>query len=171
LLEISQERGAALAGETLRLDRFEALRLATVDGQAQGPQGEVLALSLSAQDQRSLSGLVALLRQAGGLSAASAPPGLGAELRPYQRQGLAWLQLLRTHGLGGILADDMGLGKTMQAIAHLLTEKQAGRLTQPALVVAPTSLTGNWQSELQRFAPTLSALVLHGSRRHEDFNA
>jgi superfamily II DNA or RNA helicase len=97
------------------------------------------------------------------------PPGLRAELRPYQRQGLAWLQHLVEHEAGGVLADDMGLGKTLQAIAHLTAEKQAGRLGPgaPALVVAPTSLMGNWQRELGRFAPYLKVLPLHGPGRHK----
>ena len=68
------------------------------------------------------------------------PPGLGITLRPYQRDGLAWLQQLRRHNMAGILADDMGLGKTAQALAHLLVEQQAGRLDRPALIVAPASL-------------------------------
>ena len=94
------------------------------------------------------------------------PPGLRAELRPYQLQGLAWLQHLRALDAGGVLADDMGLGKTLQAIAHIVAEKDAGRLDRPALVVAPTSLMGNWQRELARFAPYLNVVVLHGPGRH-----
>ncbi|MEM9456471.1 MAG: DEAD/DEAH box helicase [Myxococcota bacterium] len=97
------------------------------------------------------------------------PVQLQATLRPYQHDGLDWLQNLRAHGASGILADDMGLGKTLQTIAHIVTEKAAGRLTQPALVVAPTSLVGNWQRELSRFAPSLRVLVLHGPRRRERF--
>ena len=61
--------------------------------------------------------------------------GFTLALRPYQRQGLAWLQYLRAHQLGGILADDMGLGKTAQALTHVLLEKESGRLDRPALVV------------------------------------
>ena len=90
-----------------------------------------------------------------------------AKLRPYQQQGLEWLQFLRANGLAGIFADDMGLGKTLQTLAHILVEKQAGRLDRPALVIAPVSLMGNWRREAARFAPELSALVLHGSQRHE----
>jgi superfamily II DNA or RNA helicase len=165
LIELSQERRPGADGDALRIDRFEALRLAALDDKQSG----AMALSLSAQDRKSLSGLVAMLRQTDTLSEVPMPSGLDAELRPYQRQGLGWLQLLRTHRLGGILADDMGLGKTLQTIAHLLTEKQAGRLKRPALVVAPTSLVGNWQSELHRFAPDLATLVLHGGQRHGDF--
>ena len=94
------------------------------------------------------------------------PVGLRAELRPYQRQGLAWLQHLRQLDAGGVLADDMGLGKTLQAIAHVVAEKQAGRLQRPAVVVTLTSLVGNWRRELARFAPYLKVLVLHGPGRH-----
>ena len=97
--------------------------------------------------------------------AAREPKGFRATLRPYQREGLAWLGLLARAGLGGILADDMGLGKTVQILAHLLTEKQDGRLSRPALVIAPTSLVGNWRSEAARFAPDLSVLVVHGPER------
>lgn len=102
---------------------------------------------------------------------AEAPEGFRAELRPYQRDGLAWLNFLSDAGLGGILADDMGLGKTVQVLAHLLSEKQRGRLDLPALVVAPTSLVGNWRDEAARFAPDLRVLVLHGSGRAARYEA
>ncbi len=96
---------------------------------------------------------------------ATEPPGLMATLRSYQRDGLAWLGFLSDAGLGGVLADDMGLGKTVQVLAHLLAEKQRGRLDRPALVVAPTSLVANWRNEARRFTPDLSLLVLHGPER------
>ena len=99
----------------------------------------------------------------------AAPRGLRAELRPYQLQGLAWLQFLREYGLGGILADDMGLGKTIQTLAHILTEKAAGRAEHPSLVIAPTSVLGNWRSEAARFAPGLKVLTLHGPNRKAEF--
>ena len=95
------------------------------------------------------------------------PPGFRATLRGYQRDGLAWLGFLADLDLGGILADDMGLGKTVQVLAHLLSEKQRGRLDKPALIVAPTSLVANWRDEAARFAPDLSVLVLHGPARAE----
>jgi superfamily II DNA or RNA helicase len=93
------------------------------------------------------------------------PPGFRTRLRDYQRDGLAWLGFLADAGLGGVLADDMGLGKTVQVLAHVLAEKQRGRLDLPALVVAPTSLVGNWRDEAARFAPDLRVLVLHGADR------
>ena len=84
---------------------------------------------------------------------ATPPQGLRAELRPYQLEGLSWMQTLRELDSGGVLADDMGLGKTLQSLAHVLLEKQAGRLDTPALVVMPTSLIPNWLDEAERFAP------------------
>ena len=96
------------------------------------------------------------------------PPNLQASLRPYQRKGLSWLQELRAHNEGGILADDMGLGKTLQTIAHLATEKAEGRMNdRPSLVIAPTSLMGNWAREIQKFAPHLRVVVYHGSKRKD----
>ncbi|MFL9812267.1 DEAD/DEAH box helicase [Stutzerimonas sp. VN223-3] len=100
-----------------------------------------------------------------------APTGLNAELRPYQLEGLSWMQTLRALEVGGILGDDMGLGKTLQTLAHLLTEKQAGRLDRPSLVVMPTSLIPNWQDEAARFTPDLRLLTLHGTARHKHFDA
>ncbi len=109
------------------------------------------------------------LQASQGVKPVPAPPGFALELRPYQREGLAWLQYLRAQGLGGILADDMGLGKTAQTLAHLLAEKQAGRLERPVLVVLPTSLVFNWRREAERCAPALKVLSLHGKARAEVF--
>ncbi len=95
------------------------------------------------------------------------PSALCAELRPYQREGVAWLQHLREHAAGGILADDMGLGKTLQTIAHVLIEKEQGRLDRPAMIVTLTSLVGNWRRELARFAPTLRVATYHGPDRKD----
>ena len=97
------------------------------------------------------------------------PAGLNATLRPYQREGFAWLQFLREFGLHGILADDMGLGKTLQTIAHLLAELDAGRADKPSLVLAPTSVLRNWVAEMKKFAPALKVLLLHGDMRKERF--
>ncbi|MEH0168419.1 DEAD/DEAH box helicase [Roseateles microcysteis] len=109
------------------------------------------------------------LRLAGEPRLVEPPAGLGLDLRPYQRTGLAWLQYLREQNLAGILADDMGLGKTAQTLAHLLIEKQAGRLDRPALAVLPTSLLFNWRAEAARVAPDLRLLTLHGPARQANF--
>ncbi|RMG96181.1 MAG: DEAD/DEAH box helicase [Deltaproteobacteria bacterium] len=100
---------------------------------------------------------------------ASVPPAppegtVRATLRPYQRAGVAWLADLHARGVGGVLADDMGLGKTLQTITHL-ARTRAARVGPPDLVVAPTSLLGNWRREIARFAPQLRVVTLHGRGR------
>jgi SNF2 family DNA or RNA helicase len=105
-----------------------------------------------------------------GLPAVTPPPEFRATLRPYQLQGLAWLQFIAGTGTGGVLADDMGLGKTVQVLAHLECERAAGRLRAPVLVVAPTSLVFNWQDESARHAPSLKVLALHGAARATRFD-
>ena len=92
------------------------------------------------------------------------PPGFRAELRPYQRRGLAWLAFLDRLGLGGCLADDMGLGKTVQLLA-LEALRRADGTRPPTLLVCPMSLVGNWQRETAKFAPALSVYVHHGPGR------
>ena len=92
------------------------------------------------------------------------PDPFQGELRPYQRLGMSWLFFLRRYGFGAILADDMGLGKTIQLISYLLTVKEEEN-TGPALIICPTSVLGNWQKELEKFAPSLSVYLHYGSNR------
>ncbi len=110
-----------------------------------------------------LADLVDRLARAG-RAAVEPPEGLQATLRPYQRRGLSWLAEMCELGLGGCLADDMGLGKTVQVIALHLHRRplEAG----PTLVVCPTSLLGNWERELARFAPDVPVRRYHGGDRH-----
>jgi len=105
-----------------------------------------------------------------GIKKVKAPKEFNAILRPYQQEGLNWLQFLREYGLNGILADDMGLGKTIQTLAHLCIEKKKKHLKLPSLLVAPTSLMTNWANESERFAPSLNILVLHGPKRQIYFD-
>ena len=142
----------------LRVSRLDAPRLSELSSPAWRTDG----LQAVAQMAKKIAGLSAV-------KAVAAPAGFALTLRHYQLEGLAWLQYLREHELAGILADDMGLGKTAQALAHLLLEKEAGRLDHPALIVLPTSLIFNWKLEAARFAPGLSVLSLQGKARKERF--
>ncbi|MCI5068615.1 DEAD/DEAH box helicase [Acidovorax sp.] len=146
--------------EALRAGLVQAHRVGTVNGWSNDWQ---------LQGDAGLAQLAQRLRRIGTPRPVTAPAGLQVQLRPYQLEGLAWLQYLREQGLGGILADDMGLGKTAQALAHVLLEKEAGRLTRPALVVLPTSLLFNWQAEAARMAPGLRVLALHGPGRAQRY--
>ena len=94
----------------------------------------------------------------------AAPAGLAATLRDYQLHGLTWLAELTGHGLGACLADDMGLGKTVTLIALHLHRHERGQ-TGPTLVVCPASLLGNWEAEIERFAPGVPVRRFHGSER------
>ncbi|MGR8933668.1 MAG: DEAD/DEAH box helicase [Gammaproteobacteria bacterium] len=91
------------------------------------------------------------------------PSTFQAELRDYQRDGFQWLARLAHWGVGGCLADDMGLGKTLQALAAILTYAPQG----PSLVIAPTSVCMNWESEAARFTPTLNVKFFGGSDRQK----
>ncbi len=93
------------------------------------------------------------------------PVGLHADLRSYQREGYQWLTLLWDLGLGGVLADDMGLGKTVQTLAMVQRAKEEGALTQPVLVVAPTSVVATWRSEAEKFTPGLRVVTVTETER------
>ena len=109
-----------------------------------------------------LSELAPLFNDFETLPAPALPADLGAQLRPYQRVGVAWLGFLRNAGLGAVLADDMGLGKTLQALCAV-----RGR----TLVVCPTSVLHNWADEARRFRPSLRVHVYHGPKRTLPENA
>ena len=102
------------------------------------------------------------------------PAGLAAQLRPYQRRGFSWMYRNSRIGFGSLIADDMGLGKTVQVISILLKfkEEQAIDGKHRALVIAPTGLLTNWQAEIDKFAPSLSSHIFHGTGRDiERFDA
>ncbi len=96
--------------------------------------------------------------------AVAIPADLSATLRDYQHAGLNWLAMLSSYGLGGCLADDMGLGKTIQTIAWLLHLSEKG-ITEPALLICPTSVMMNWEKEIKKFAPSLRTYLHHGPTR------
>jgi len=136
-------------GDGIRLSRFqvslweEFQQLGVVTAQASRWESSVRALA-GATDR----------------AAHPAPDGLCATLRPYQHTGFNWLVFLHEHRLGGILADDMGLGKTLQALALMCHTKEHGLTDAPYLVVAPTSVVGNWATECHRFAPDLDVVTV-----------
>jgi superfamily II DNA or RNA helicase len=155
--ELLSNRAARSKQGGLKLDKLRAAQLSTLDG-----------LPIQAPTQlKALRERLSAFRE---LELVQPPHGLRADLRPYQREGLSWLQFLREFSLNGILADDMGLGKTLQTLSHLLMEKEAGRLDRPALILAPTSVIRNWAREAAKFTPDLSVLLLYGDDRHADFH-
>lgn len=147
---------------SLQMSRFDAGRLGELEQQS---SSEMVWLG-----GESLRELGKKLNDFDGIKITSPPRGLKVELRHYQQLGLDWLQFLREYQFGGILADDMGLGKTVQTLAHLLHEKEQGRLTQPCLIIAPTSLMSNWRREAEQFTPELKVLILQGSDRRQHFD-
>jgi hypothetical protein len=166
-------RGAWVAIDPSELSEIQR-RLAS--GTSQMTLGEAVRAALAGETQAgalsasvSASGTFAQLLERLQQSASSelqAPAALQATLRPYQARGLSWLNGMGTLGLGACLADDMGLGKTIQLIAYLLHQKQsAPRDERPALLVAPTSVLGNWEREVQRFAPSLTIAPHYGGAR------
>ena len=150
------------ANGSLTLSRFNAASLAELDTHSYG--------IFSIKGGKKLLETGKKLKNFKGIENVAIPSGLNATLRDYQQQGLNWLQFLREYNFSGILADDMGLGKTVQTLAHLLLEKQAGRMNKPCLIIAPTSLMGNWRRESERFTPDLKVLTLQGSERKQHFD-
>ncbi|MFT5161450.1 MAG: SNF2 family DNA or RNA helicase [Alteromonadaceae bacterium] len=119
-----------------------------------------------------LSLMLRKLSDSSAITVADNPKRLNANLREYQKRGLSWLLYLEELGLNGCLADDMGLGKTIQVIANLVIAQQQcelqGTTDGPTLLIAPTSVMGNWQKEVERFAPHLKTAIHHGSSRLKD---
>ncbi len=155
------ERVAAESGLSLR-DALRMIAGADVDADddsaaSEADWGKVVAGPWLAE---TLKGL----RSPEGLAGIDPGSALNGTLRPYQQVGVRWLYLLAKLGLGACLADDMGLGKTIQILSLLLVLRNQNRdQRQPSLLVAPASLLANWASELERFAPSLNALIAHPS--------
>ncbi|WP_143872054.1 DEAD/DEAH box helicase [Catenovulum sediminis] len=109
--------------------------------------------------------LAKLLQDFEGIKQIPVPDSINANLRPYQQHGLNWLMFLIEYNFGGILADDMGLGKTLQTLCLLENMRLADLLTEPALIICPTSLVGNWVNEANKFAPELNIKAAYGNQR------
>ncbi|MDO5681683.1 MAG: DEAD/DEAH box helicase [Propionibacteriaceae bacterium] len=134
---------------------------------------ELVSLGVVTEQADAWRAAAAALLDAEQLPEIPAPVGLKAELRPYQDTGLRWLAFLWKSRLGGILADEMGLGKTVQALALAKAADEAGELTAPLLVVAPTSVVSTWAAEAAKFTPdlTVAAITQTESRRGEPLAA
>ena len=123
---------------------------------------------LEMDPQEALHDMLLKLRDYRTIEPEEDPEGLHATLRTYQKRGLAWIVFLESLGLNGCLADDMGLGKTIQVLALLLRQEARQAASGPTLLIAPTSVIGNWRVEIERFAPNLKAYVHHGIDRVRD---
>ncbi|WP_437971303.1 DEAD/DEAH box helicase [Sorangium sp. So ce260] len=142
-----------------RLPTREALEVALAG------EAEVGGVPVSVVAEGALAQAIARLRS-GAERAAAPPAGFAGTLRPYQARGVAWLQTMASLGLGACLADDMGLGKTVQLLAFLAGRRAAApEDARPALLVAPTSVVGNWEREAARFAPALPLVRHYGDGR------
>ena len=148
------------SGEVFKISKYDAAHLAKL---------EIDHEQLQIKGAKKLLELGRKLQDFKGIKHLEAPQGLQTSLRAYQHAGFEWLQFLSEYELNGILADDMGLGKTVQVLAHLLFEKEQGRLQTPSLIIAPTTLMSNWRREVERFTPALSVLTLQGPERHARF--
>jgi len=161
-------------GQWMQLDPAEMAKMQKLieSSQQDKHSGDLQDLLLMAanEDQYSIelddsiNEMLLSLKNTDKLALIAPPENLKANLRPYQIRGLSWLSYLEKLGMNPCLADDMGLGKTMQVIALLLTAPQK----QAALLIAPTSVIGNWYKELEKFAPSIKATIHHGSKRTKE---
>jgi superfamily II DNA or RNA helicase len=136
----------------LRISRYQA-----------GFWEELAALGVIGHQAAAWREQVQGLLSARGTGQAEPPAGFQARLRPYQRDGLAWLAFLWKHRLGGILADDMGLGKTLQCLGLISHARERDPAAGPFLIAAPTSVVANWGAEAARFAPDLTVVPVFGT--------
>jgi SNF2 family DNA or RNA helicase len=169
-------------GEWMELDREKMQQLLefwqTHQGEGQGEISlmDMIKLGTESDDlewehDQALSEMLAHLHDKSAFAPITDPRSLQGTLRDYQRRGVSWLQYLESLGLNPCLADDMGLGKTLEVIAHLLKEREGIEGLPPTLVIAPTSVLGNWHREIQRFAPEIRTMVHQGSMRLKDKQA
>ncbi|MBV9019152.1 MAG: DEAD/DEAH box helicase [Chloroflexi bacterium] len=166
-------------GEWMELDRDKMQQLLEFWQTHQHEEPEITLLDMlkigtEAEDDlewdhdQALQDMLSRLHDKQAFAPVEDPSTLQGTLRDYQRRGVAWLQYLEKLGLNPCLADDMGLGKTLEVIAHLLKEREQADRVPPTLIIAPTSVLGNWRKEIERFAPQLNTGVHQGSTRLKD---
>ena len=164
--ELVYFRGTWIEIDALEMQKMKQLIKSSSQDKKTGSMKDLLAMSAEeelyeVEYDQAIEQMLSQLQDKNQLKAVLPPDTLKATLRPYQARGLSWMSYLENIGMNPCLADDMGLGKTMQVIALLLTHPKVA----PALLVAPTSVVGNWQREVEKFAPSLKVIVHHGSKR------
>jgi len=161
LADLVGDRSAKdLKGKSLRVSTIEALRVeASLHADIVGTRGlKILRELMTAKECEDAIFI----------------PGFIGELRTYQRSAYHWLEVIAKYHLGGVLGDDMGLGKTVETICHLMSQKAAGVMKLPALIVAPANVLSQWRDAIAEFAPSMKVVALRGSGRDkyfEDFGA
>ncbi|WP_432777055.1 DEAD/DEAH box helicase [Brevibacillus gelatini] len=166
-LQEALKKTNAKNGLTLR-DVMTMHLIANVEGEEQDgvdDPDEPYPLTVEVQLNAHLQELMHRLQETRKIPILPQPDSFCGTLRKYQLEGSSWLLFLRQFGLGACLADDMGLGKTVQFITYLLHVKAAETAQPPSLLICPTSVIGNWQKELQRFAPSLKVFIHYGNAR------
>ncbi|MDE0306219.1 MAG: DEAD/DEAH box helicase [Albidovulum sp.] len=162
-----------MRGEWMELNLEEVARLEEFWNAGGDPASMSMGELLRAQAEEEtevvfegdLEQAMAFLHEEGALAVQDQPPALNGSLRNYQIRGFSWLAHLERLGFGACLADDMGLGKTIQVLSVILHEKSTMTDGGTTLLIAPTSLLGNWQRESRRFAPSLKTMIFHGAKR------
>lgn len=162
-------------GEWMELDRDKMERLIefwekTSDKKAEMSLTDIMKLTseneeIEISENDPLMELMSRLWDKSKFSLIPGPEKFQGNLRDYQKRGLSWISYMENLGLNGCLADDMGLGKTIQVIARLIQEREEEKELLPTLLIGPTSVIGNWQKEIERFAPHLRTFIHHGTKR------
>lgn len=148
-----------MEGQTRDVTLMEALRMEI--GTGADADSKAVDVGPLVTNGKWLSSLLANLRKPEKIRKTAVPGTVQATLRPYQKNGYAWLSYMDQLGFGACLADDMGLGKTLQVLTYLeKLRKKDGNAR--VLLVVPASLLGNWQKEAEKFVPDMDLAVLHG---------
>lgn len=160
MLKFLQAICSRISDNQLQISNVEMVRLAEFEAATK-------ALGMRWLNQTKLTDIGRKLQSFTEIKAVEVTQTFTATLRPYQQEGVNWLQFLQEYGLAGILADDMGLGKTIQGLAHIAIEQAKG-LKKPFLVIAPTTVMANWFLEARRFVPILKVIELKaGTNRQQ----
>lgn len=162
-------RGQWITIDPKEMQRMQALIESSEADRLSGNIQDLIEMSANDDDfdidvDQALEQMVSQLGDKQSITMLDSPEQLQATLRPYQLRGLSWLAYLESIGMHPCLADDMGLGKTMQIISLLLHRK----FEEPSLLIAPTSVIGNWDREIKKFAPSIKTYIYHGAKRKSD---